>query len=406
MSQAADVPADKLPLAGIRVVEFTHMVMGPTCGLIFADLGAEVIKVEPPEKGDNTRRLTGSGTGFFPTYNRNKKSLSIDIKDPAGREAVMRVIDTADIFSENFRPGAMDRAGFGWEALSARNPGLIYVSHKGFLDGPYTDRTALDEVVQMMAGLAYMTGPPGQPLRAGASVNDVMGGMFGAIGALAALRRREVTGKGERITSGLFENCVFLVGQHMAQAAMTGVPLRPMSVRTPAWGIYDIFDTADGQQLFISVVTDGQWRAFCEAFAANDLLADETLATNAGRVAAREQLIPDVAKRLARYDADTLVQMVDCAGLPYAEVSSPEAMASDPHLTASGGLLDVSVTEDKTAGLPALPLAFGGQRLGLRRDAPTVGGDSEDVLAQAGFSAREIDKLKGDGVLTVSDRRR
>lgn len=398
--------AADLPLAGLRVVEFAHMVMGPSCGLILADLGAEVIKIEPPGIGDNTRRLTGSGTGFFATYNRNKKSLAIDVKTEAGREAVLRLIDTADIFIENFRPGAMDRAGFGWEALHVRNPRLIYVSHKGFLDGPHADRTALDEVVQMMAGLAFMTGLPGRPLRAGASVNDVMGGMFGAIGALAALRRREATGLGEKVDSGLFETCVFLVGQHMAQAAITGRPLQPMSLRTPAWGIYDIFDTTDGQQVFVSAVTDGQWRALCEAFALHDLAADEGLVTNAQRVAVRETLIPRLQQRLAHLDKATLLAALDAAGLPYAEVNSPEAMFDDPHLAASGGLVPVTVQTGATVPLPAIPVSLDGARPGLRHDLPTIGGDGRDVLAAIGYGAEEIAALEAAGVVTVSGARR
>ena len=399
-------PPKTLPLSGIRVVELTHMVMGPTCGLILADLGAEVIKVEPAGAGDNTRRLTGSGTGFFPTYNRNKKSLAIDIRSEAGRAVLHRLIATADIFSENFRPGAMEKAGFGWDALHALNPRLIYVSHKGFLDGPYSDRTALDEVVQMMAGLAFMTGLPGRPLRAGASVNDVMGGMFGAIGALAALRRRDETGEGELVESGLFETCVFLVGQHMAQAAMTGKPLQPMSVRMPAWGIYDIFDTADGQQVFVSAVTDGQWRAFCAAFDLPALAEDASLATNAQRVAAREALIPRLKAHLADHSKADLVAALAAAGLPYAEVNSPEAMFDDPHLAASGGLIPVTTPDGQTVPLPALPLALGRDRPGLRHDLPTIGGDGRDVLRDLGYDDDAIAALEAEGVLTVSAERR
>ena len=395
-----------LPLEGVRVVEITHMVMGPSCGLILADLGAEVIKIEPPGTGDNTRRLTGSGTGFFPTYNRNKKSLAIDVKTEAGREAVLRLIDTADIFAENFRPGAMDRAGFGWEALKARNPKLIYVSHKGFLDGPYSDRTALDEVVQMMAGLAFMTGLPGQPLRAGASVNDVMGGMFGAIGALAALHRRAATGVGELVESGLFEACVFLVGQHMAQARISGKPLHPMSVRTPAWGVYDIFDTADGQQVFVSAVSDGQWRSFCEIFGLDDLGADPALATNTQRVAVRATLIAELKRRLAHFTKGELIGALESAGLPFAEVNSPEAMFDDPHLVASGGLVPVTVADGVSVPLPALPLALDGDRPGLRHDIPTIGGDGPDLLSGLGYTPEEIAALERDGVLTVSQARR
>ncbi|MEO7129270.1 MAG: CoA transferase, partial [Rhodoferax sp.] len=216
-----------LPYAGIRVVEFTHMVMGPTCGMVLADLGAEVIKVEPLA-GDSTRHLLGAGAGFFALFNRNKKSLALDLRTPGGKEAALRLIATADIVSENFKPATMKSLGLDFDSLRPLNPRLIYVSHKGFLPGPYEHRTALDEVVQMMGGLAYMTGRPGDPLRAGTSVNDIMGGLFGAIGAMAALAQREKTGRGQQVQSALFENNVFLVAQHMMQFAVTGQPAAPM----------------------------------------------------------------------------------------------------------------------------------------------------------------------------------
>jgi crotonobetainyl-CoA:carnitine CoA-transferase CaiB-like acyl-CoA transferase len=266
-----------LPLAGLRVIEFTHMVMGPSCGMILADLGAEVIKVEPLE-GDNTRRLLGSGAGFFSMFNRNKKSLALDIKDPRGREIVLKLVADADVFSENFKAGVMPRLGLGPDSLSRLNPRLIYVSHKGFLPGPYEHRTALDEVVQMMGGLAYMTGPEGRPLRAGSSVNDIMGGMFGAIGVLAALQARHQTGRGQEVQSALFENNVLLVAQHMMQFAVTGQAAAPMPSRISAWGIYDVFTVQGGEQIFLAVVSDTQWALFCDAFGLPELKADARLA--------------------------------------------------------------------------------------------------------------------------------
>src|SRR5687768_5582936 len=248
----------QLPLAGIRVVEFAHMVMGPSCGLVLADLGAEVIKVEPLQ-GDNTRRLEGAGSGFFPVFNRNKKSLAVDLQQPEGRDLVKRLIGTADVLTENFRPGALDKLGFGFEDLNNAHPRLIYCSLKGFLKGPYDHRPALDEVTQMMGGLAYMTGLPDRPLRAGASVVDILGGTFAAVAILAALRERETTGRGKRVTSALFESTAYLVAQHMAQYEITGEAPPPMSVKRPAWGIYDIFDTAGSGRLFVGIVTDTQW---------------------------------------------------------------------------------------------------------------------------------------------------
>src|SRR5574343_652235 len=265
-----------LPLAGVRVVEFTHMVMGPTCGMVLGDLGAEVIKVEPLT-GDNTRKLLGSGAGFYPLFNRNKKSIAVDMKSAKGREVVLKLIATADVVSENFKTETMQKLGLDYATLSKLDPRLIYVSHKGFLPGPYDHRTALDEVVQMMGGLAYMTGRPGDPLRAGSSVNDIMGGMFGAIGAMAALAARQRTGRGQEVDSALFENNVFLVGQHMLQYSITGQPAAPMPERISSWGVYDVFTVKDGEQIFLAAVSNTAWAIFCDAFGFADLKNDERL---------------------------------------------------------------------------------------------------------------------------------
>ena len=389
--------AARLPLDGVRVIEFVHMVMGPTCGLVLADLGAEVIKVEPIN-GDNTRRLTGSGAGFFPALNRNKKSLALDVTDPAGRAAALKLIATADIVTENFRPGAMDRLGLGYEDLKPLRPGLIYVSHKGFLAGPYQERTALDEVVQMMAGLAYMTGPPGRPLRAGSSVNDIMGGMFGAIGALAALSERARTGTGSRIDSGLFENCVLLMAQHMLQFAVTGQPAAPMPARVAAWGIYDVFNASDGTQIFLGVVTDTQWRSFCAALARADWSADARLATNPMRVAERSWLLPQVRDELQRRTSNELIELATGAGLPWAPITRPEDLLHDPHLLGSGGLAPVRLSDGRQAVAPLLPLAWQGDRLPKRLDPPGIGEHTVEVLAGAGMTAAEIDALLASGV--------
>ena len=264
------------PLSGLRVVEFTHMVMGPAVGAILVELGAEVIKVEPVG-GDATRQLLGSGAGYFSMYNRNKKSVCLDLKNPRGLAIARRLAASADIVVENFRAGTMDKLGLGYDSLAAENPRLIYCSEKGFLSGPYEHRTALDEVAQMMGGLAYMTGPPGRPLRAGTSVIDVTGGMFGVIGILAALEQRHRTGRGQKVASSLFETTVYLVGQHMAQKAVTGQAARPMPVRISAWAIYDVFETRDGEQVFVGVVSDSLWEKFCAAFELRELGANPRL---------------------------------------------------------------------------------------------------------------------------------
>ena len=385
-----------LPYEGLRVVEFTHMVMGPTCGLVLADLGAEVIKVEPPA-GDNTRRLLGSGAGFYPLFNRNKKSLVLDLQTPEGREAALRLIATADVVSENFKDGTMRKLGLDYETLSARHPRLIYVSHKGFLPGPYDHRTALDEVVQMMGGLAYMTGRPGDPLRAGSSVNDIMGGLFGAIGVMAALAERERTGLGQQVQSALFENNVFLVAQHMMQFAMTGQPAAPMPARISAWGIYDVFNVQDGEQIFLAVVSDTQWSIFCRAFGFDDWLADERLCTNNDRVRERAWLIPALRERLQTHTRAELAALFEREGLPFAPITAPHELLDDPHLLATGGLAPITLPDGARAGQTAstalLPLSLGGERLGVRHDPPRLGQDSLDLLVSLGYSQAEAERL-------------
>ncbi len=387
-----------LPLDGIKVVEFVHMVMGPTCGLVLADLGADVVKVEPPPEGDNTRRLSGAGAGFFAMANRNKRSLMVDLKTPDGMAMVMRLLADADVVIENFRPGAMDKLGLGWADLAARNPRLIYCSCKGFLPGPYEHRPALDEVVQMMGGLAYMTGAVGKPSRAGSSVNDIMGGMFGAIGILAALHERHASGRGRLVQSGLFENNTMLVGQHMAQYAVTGVEARPMTERMPAWPVYDIFETSDGQ-LFVGVVTDGQWRIFCEAFGLTAFLADPGLATQRQRTEGRARTIPVIAASLATYTRAALIEKCEALGLPYAPIARPIEMFDDPHLNASGGLVPVTLPDGRVTRLPALPLSLDGARLPLRRDLPGPGEHGAEIARELGYDEATIATLKASGAL-------
>ncbi len=389
---------NSLPLAGTRVVEFSHMVMGPSTGLILADLGAEVVKIEPLG-GDKTRRLRGSGAGYFSMYNRNKRSLCVDLKSDAGRDVAMRLVRRADVLVENFRPGAMEKLGYGYEAMAAENPGLIYCSARGFLKGPYEHRTALDEVAQMMGGLAYMTGPPGRPLRAGASVIDVVGGMFGAIGVLAALQSRNRSGKGDTVTSALFESTVFLVGQHMAQYAVTGTPASPMPVRISAWAVYDIFDTADNQQVFVAVVSDTQWVKFCADFGLEDFARDDSLRENASRVAQRDRVIPAVRKLFLDFTKDELMQRLEACGLPYAGIGRPEDMFEDPHLLASGGLLDITTPEGTSTRLPALPLQMHGERFGVRQDVPRQGEHSRAILTEAGYDEQTIASLIDSGII-------
>jgi len=394
MSELNKVP---LPLTGLRVVEFTHMVMGPTCGMVLADMGAEVIKVEPID-GDRTRHLLGAGAGFFPMFNRNKKSIALDLHTPEGAEVARQLAATADVVAENFKPGTMGKYGLDYASLSKVNERLIYVSHKGFLPGPYEHRTALDEVVQMMGGLAYMTGRPGDPLRAGTSVNDIMGGMFGAIGALGALIQRGITGRGQEVQSALFENNVFLVGQHMLQYAVTGQAAAPMPARISPWAVYDVFTVRDGEQIFLAAVSDAQWLSFCDALGFDDLKLEAQYASNNDRVRLRATLLPILRERLASRSAAELAAQLEAHELPFAPIRKPEELFDDEHLLATGGLADITLPDGERAGQTAqttlFPFTMDGQRLGVRLQPPTRGQHTEELLAGLGYTAEAIEALR------------
>ena len=389
------------PLAGLKVVEFTHMVMGPTVGHILASLGADVTRVEPIG-GDRTRRLIGSGSGYFPMYNRHKRSICLDLKCDDGIGIAHKLCASADILVENFRPGALDRLGLDYDTLAKANPRLIYCSEKGFLPGPYENRTALDEVAQMMGGMAYMTGPPGQPLRAGASVIDVTGGMFGVIGVLAAVEERHRTGKGQKVIASLFETTVYLVGQHMAQFAVTGKPAAPMPARISAWAIYDVFQTKD-DPVFIGVVTDALWEKFCKLFALDDLWADESLRENNERVKKREIIMPQIRELVSGYTRAEIIEKLDGTGLPFAPIGKPEELFDDPHLAASGGLEEVRLDTGEETRLPALPLTMGGDRPARRAELSAAGAETAQVLADLGYEAAEVERILASGAAAIAE---
>ena len=394
---------DRLPLADITVLEFSHAVMGPTCGMFLADLGADVLKLEPAPAGDRTRHLAGAGAGFFGMYSRNKRSLAIDLKAPECRPAVEALIRQADVMIENFALGTMDRLGLGYADASALNPRLVYCQLKGFLSGPYEERRALDEIAQMMSGLAFMTGLPDRPLRAGTSVIDILGGMSGVIGIMAALRERERTGRGQNVRAGLFEAAALTMGQHIVQHAITGEPLEPMSVAPRAWGIYDIFKTSDGKSIFMGVVTDTQWRRFCEVFGRDDFAADDRLQTNNGRMESRDWLVPAVQEMCGAMTSDELLAKADAAELAFGPVNRPEDLLDDPHLNADGRMTETRLPGGASTKVPPLPFELDGRGFGLRADPPATGQHGREILQRAGLDDAAIGALADAGHIVLPD---
>jgi crotonobetainyl-CoA:carnitine CoA-transferase CaiB-like acyl-CoA transferase len=391
-----------LPLAGIRVLEFTHAVMGPMAGLALADLGAEVIRVERAPEGDPTRRLKGFGTGYFTFFNRNKKSITVDLKTDAGREIVLKLVGSADVLIENFGPGTMNRLGLGYDVLHTLNSRLIYCELKGFMPGPYEERPALDEVVQMMSGLAYMTGPPGQPLRAGASIVDIMGGTYGAMAVLVALLERQKTGRGKLVKNGLYETAAFIMGQHMAYSAIAQVEVPPMPARVSAWAIYRTFATTDDHLVFVGITSDKHWRRFCEVFGRNDLLGRDDLATNNQRVDARDWLHPELETFFAGMTKAEIIAGCDKANIPFAPIARPEDLFDDPQLNAGGTLLDVTLEDGSTTKLPRLPMQIEADDFGIRMQAPRIGEHTTALLRELGYSDDDITQFEAEAV-TAND---
>ena len=401
MSSAS--PAKPLPLAGITVIEFCHTIMGPSCGLALADLGAEVVKVEPVE-GDRTRRLGGFGLGFFSYYNRNKRSVAIDLKSTEGRKVVERLVAKADAMIENFAPGTLDKMGYGYEAMARINPRLIYCAMKGFLAGPYENRPALDEVVQYMGGLAYMTGPPGRPLRAGAPVVDILGGTFGALAILAALQERQRTGRGQFVKSSLFESTAYMLAQAMAAEKIGGKPVPPMPARVSSWCVYEPFPSRDGKLLFVAITTDNIWKRFCEAFALADLLRDPELQTNEQRVKGRPRILPIIADIVAKHDIADMMKKLEALSVPFAPLATPGDLFDDPHLNHGNRMFETELLDGQRLKLPGLPVEMDGHELGVRRNPPVIGEHTREVLLEAGFTEAEIAAMAAAGKATLGTR--
>lgn len=386
-----------LPLHNIRVLEFTHAVMGPTTGLLLADMGAEVIHIEPPQ-GDETRQLKGFGTGYFPFYSRNKKSLAINLKSAEGKEIINQLVATADIIVENFGPGTMDRLGFGYNQLQAINSKLIYCSLKGFSTGPYENRHAMDEVVQMMGGLAYMTGRPGDPLRAGTSIIDITGGMFGYIGILMALYEREKTGKGKLVKASLFETTAFLMGQHMAYGAITKTPVPPMPARVSAWSIYRIFNTKDQDQVFVGIISEKHWDRFCEVFNRSDWKADSRLQTNNGRIDEREWFLPAVEAMILQFTKQEVMDKCEQAGITFAPIAKPEDLFDDVQLNQGGSLLQTILPDGTITKLPKTPIEYEGATIELKMNPPKIGEHTVEILSALGYTKDHITLLEKKGI--------
>jgi crotonobetainyl-CoA:carnitine CoA-transferase CaiB-like acyl-CoA transferase len=395
-----------LPLEGMKVVEFGQIISGPTAGLIFGDMGADVVKVEPIDAGLPSRPNNLRNGSFF-YFNRNKRGLAVNIATPEGLEVALRLIKGADILIENMAPGTMDRLGLGYAKMREHNPRLVYCSIKGYLTGPNQSRPLMDEPGQMASGLAYMTGLPGQPLRAGASVVDIGAATYAVIGVMAALLERQSTGKGQHITGGLFETALFYVGQHMSNAQLSGEEPVPMSTARTAKGgrtaIYDLFKCKGGKQVFIGIMSDPQWVRACAVLGMEDLVNDPALKYNAGRGAQRDMLMARISKAVADRESKEVVDALVKAGVTVAPVNTPLSVMDDEHVSAEGRTLPAEIG-GKIGRLPPLPYESSEYKFAVRHHAPAEPGKhTGEVLKELGYTAAEVEALARKGLVRGPD---
>lgn len=387
---------EQLPLSGITIVELGNLIAAPYTGLVLSDLGAEVIKVERPKTGDLIRQAGDSGTAMFTAMNRNKRSISIDLKSDAGCIAYQDLVGEADAIIENMKPGATEQLGIGYETLCEDNEELIYVSITGFLQGGfYEDRPGMDVVAQAMSGLMRMTGSPGdKPLRAGTSIIDFGTGMYATIGLLLALWKREFTGEGQKIDAGLFETASHWSNYWTIFAQLFGDP-SPLGSSHPGFGLYDVFETEPDEWLFVGIVSERHWPAFCEAIDAPDLLNDNRFETNELRQKNVEALYDMVQQRFRGKERTEIIESLLDVGVPAAPVNQPSELVDDPHLSAIDLLVETEADEETVQAM-LTPLQGDEIDVSNRWDPPKLGEDTAAVFDSLGMPERYAE-LKSAG---------
>ncbi len=394
------------PLAGIRVIDLTRVMTGPYCTMMLGDLGADVVKIELPGRGDDTRAwgppfLDGESV-YFLSVNRNKRSVALDLKSEGGREALWRLIDGADVVVENFSPGTIARLGFGYEATRARRPRIVYASISGFgQSGPDHDRTAYDLILQGMSGMMSITGPVGgPPTRLGVPIADIGAGMFAAAAILAALFARERTGEGQYVDTSMLGGQVALLTYQAGAYFATGEVPAPMGNAHPMIVPYDTFRVADGY-VNIAVGNDAIWGRFCDALGGEGLRNDPRFATNPDRVRNKGALYPVLEDALSAMPVAEVVRRLDAAAVPCGPIRDVAEVAADPQVRHEGLFLDVEhpVVGQITVG--GFPYRFAVTPLAIRHPPPLLGQHTAEVLAEVGYGPDEIAALVAAGAAGV-----
>ncbi|MBA3450492.1 MAG: CoA transferase [Chloroflexia bacterium] len=391
-----------LPLAGVKVVDLTRVMVGPYCTMMLGDLGADVVKIEIPGRGDDTRHwgppYVDTESVYYLSVNRNKRSIALDLKQDAAKEALWRLIDGADVLVENFSPGTLDRLGFGYDAVKARRPAIIYAAISGFgQSGPDYQRTAYDLIVQGISGMMSITGHPGSPpTRLGVPIADIGGGMFAAYAIVAALFDRERNGEGSYVDVSMLGGQVALLTYQAGLYLSTGATPGQLGNAHPMIAPYDTFRTADGY-VNIAVGNNSLWERFCTALDLTSCLEDERFANNSGRSINREALYAILEPRLAALETDDMVRLLDTAGVPCGPIRDVAETMDDGQTEAQDLILEVEHPRIGPLRLSGGPYHFDGEPVRARLAPPLLGQQTAEVLTEAGYSEEEIAALIASG---------
>jgi len=409
--ESSPQPTVSGPLAGVKVIDLTRVMTGPYATMMLGDLGADVIKIEHPAKGDDTRLwgppFVGGEASYFLTVNRNKRSIALDLKSPGGCEILWRLIEDADVLVENFSPGTMARLGFGYDAVHARNPHLIYASISGFgQTGPSRSRTAYDLIVQGMSGMMSVTGEEGgQPTKLGIPIADIAAGMFCAFAVAGALfgRERDPERQGSYIDTSMLGGQVALLTYQAGILFTTGQVPSMTGNRHAIITPYDTFPTADGY-VNIAVGNDTIWARFCTALGLEDVCVDPRFITNALRCEHRAALYEILNTTLARYSTDELVQVLDRAAVPCGPIHDLGEVFADPQVADQHLVQSIPHATLKEVTVTGMPYHLDGKPLEIRHGPPILGEHSVQILEELGFSAGQIDVFLAEGAVAQADK--
>ncbi|MDI6600417.1 MAG: CaiB/BaiF CoA-transferase family protein [Thermoanaerobacteraceae bacterium] len=393
-----------LPLEGIKVLDLTRVLTGPFCTMILADMGAEVIKVEIPGEGDESRGYTPflqDESGYFMSINRDKKGITLNLKTEEGKEIFKKLVKWADVITENYKPGTMKKLGLDYEALKEIKPDIIYAATSGFgQTGPYSDRPAYDAVVQGMGGIVSITGPKGSKgVRVGSSIADITAALYTVIGILSALHVKDKTGEGQFIDISMLDCQVSILENAIARYLYTGQVPKPQGNKHPSICPFESFECSDGKEVMIAIGNDNLWAKFCRLVGRDELINDQRFATNRVRLENYEDLKPIMDDIMKQKSLDEWLKTLEKNAIPCGPINTIDKVVKDPQVLYREMLIELEHPKVGKITVPGVPIKFSKTPAKVRFAAPTLGQHNEEVFTSLGYTSEQIEEFKNKGVI-------